>query len=191
MHHLQTCKLPLAAVMAYYRRNLSVQPEESRLRLRRSRTEWIGVKDLSEQDDGSEAVEILVVEFAAHTVYLQPSTGTGLLLMPPRWTDIDTEDAFAGISWPNDWGGLPGVGLSLHTADLTHALKHLATSGWTLLEDVSGDVEIAGKTVDGRSALCMYAVRTTHEQLVLEDLHHALAALHTVADLRHGPTPRI
>jgi hypothetical protein len=80
----------------------------------------------------------------------------------------------------------PGVGLSLQAADLARALERLAVSGWTLLEDQRGDYEIAGQTADGRRAVCLYAERSPHEQLFLEDLHRGLAALHTAADLQHA-----
>lgn len=60
-------------------------------------------------------------------------------------------------------------------------------SGWTLLEDENGGVETAGETVDGRPAVCVYALRASHEILVLGELHRALAALHFAADLRHAP----
>jgi hypothetical protein len=83
------------------------------------------------------------------------------------------------------WSDCPGVGLSLQAGDLARALERLSVSGWTLLEDDHGNCEIAGETADGRRAVCLYAKRSSYDEIFLEDLHRAVAALHTAADLRH------
>ncbi|TCC26881.1 hypothetical protein [Kribbella speibonae] len=176
-HDLQTCRLPLSAVSAYYHRNLNVGPEPSRPLLRD--------RDLSIDVGVARPVEIAVVEAAAHSAYLEPRTGTGFLLLPAGETDISSEDGFAGVSWPSEWNDAPAAGLSLQSADLVSLLDRLALSGWTLLEDEHGDAEAAGETPAGRRAVCLFAVRTCHEQLVLEDLQQALTALHAAADLLH------
>lgn len=183
-HHLQTCKIPLSAVTAYYRRNTGVGPRDVPLPVLRGHTVWIRVGDSADHEGGSAAVEVLIVEFAAHVAYLQPGTGAGFLVMPPPGTDVGAGD----FSWPQNWHPDPQINLSLRSAGRTYALQRLAMSGWTLLQDESGGVETAGETVDGRQALCLYAVRASHELLVLKDLHRGLAALHFAADLRHPPT---
>lgn len=179
-HDLQTCRIPLSAVSAYYHRNLNVAAGPTRP-LRRDRNVSI--------DIGVGApVDIAVLESAAHSAYLEPRTGAGFLLMPASGTDISSEDGFAGVAWPPEWNDSPAAGLSLQSADLVSLLERLAGSGWTLLEDERGDAELAGETHGGRRAVCLFAVRSCHEQLVLEDLQHALTALHAAADLLHdGP----
>jgi hypothetical protein len=176
-HDLQTCRIPLSAVSAYYHRNLTFGPEPSRRVLRD--------QDLSIDIGVARPVEIAVVESAAHTAYLEPRTGAGFLLLPAGETDISAEDGFAGVAWPSEWNDVPAAGLSLQSADLVCLLDRLALSGWTLLEDELGDAEVAGESVSGRRAVCLFAVRACYGQLVLEDLQQALTALHAAADLLH------
>ena len=143
-HGLSTCRIPLSALTHYYRRNLSTDstPALRAPRVRRS------------------PVPVLTAEFDAHSAYLEPVTGTGILLTPASKTRP-------------------------HTADRAHALEQLARDGWTLLDGENGTIEQAGQTTDGRVALCLYAERATVNQLVLEDLQQAITALHTAADLQH------
>ncbi|WP_350275665.1 hypothetical protein [Kribbella sp. HUAS MG21] len=179
-HDLQTCRIPLSAVSAYYHRNLNVAAEP-RHSLLRDRDVWIDV-------GVGEPIEIAVLESAAHSAYVEPRTGAGFLLMPANETDISSDDGFGGVDWPPEWNDEPAAGLSLQGADLISLLERLAVSGWTLLEDERGDAEPAGETVGGRRAVCLFAVRSCHEHLVLEDLQQALTALHAAADLLHdGP----
>jgi hypothetical protein len=177
-HNLKTCRTPLSVVAAYYRRNLNVRPGPSRPAGQD--------RDLYIEIGAATIVEIWVVESAGHVAYLEPRSGTGLLVTPILETDISAEEVFAGVSWPDAWSDCPAAEMSLHSADLLAMLDRLARAGWTLLEDEEGDAELAGEAAGGGSALCLYAVRTSHEELVLEDLHQALTALHAAADLRHS-----
>ncbi|MER7243210.1 hypothetical protein [Kribbella sp. NPDC000426] len=177
MHNLRTCRIPLSVVSAYYQRNLDVRRGPTRP-VAWDREVFIGIGDTG-------IVEVWLMESAAHVAYLEPRSGTGLLVMPPRDTDISAEEGFTGIPWPAEWSDCPGAGMSLQSADLVRLLDRLATSGWTLLEDRRGDAEVAGQAAGGGPAVCLFAVRTSFEHLVLEDLHQALTALHAAADLRH------
>ncbi|MFI5693774.1 hypothetical protein ACIA58_18160 [Kribbella sp. NPDC051586] len=95
------------------------------------------------------------------------------------------DDWFLEVAWPG--GGQYGRtgGLSLQTADRAHALEQLDEAGWRLLENDKGMIETAGRTSDGRLVQCLYAERGRERQLVLEDLQHAITALHIAADLQH------
>ncbi|TCO20469.1 hypothetical protein EV652_112215 [Kribbella steppae] len=123
----------------------------------------------------SDYVDVTIVEFATHTAYLDPRTGTGYLVTPDPDLDIPAPDEpFVG-------------GLSLHTADFRRALSHLEEDGWQLLYDDEGKVERAGLTVDGRTVVCLFGAPTA-AQPSLETLRRALIALDLAAAV--DPTTR-
>lgn len=75
-----------------------------------------------------------ILTFAAHTAYLEPMTGGGVLVRPKPADDLSM--------------GMP----SLHAADWDRAMDHLRGLGW---EPVADDDELpmfAGMTADGRDA---------------------------------------
>jgi hypothetical protein len=120
----------------------------------------------------SDYVDVTIVEFATHTAYLDPRTGTGYLVTPDPELDIPApDDPFVG-------------GLSLHTADWRRAMSHLEEDGWQLLYDDEGRVERAGLTADGRAVVCLFGAPTA-DQPSLETLRRALIAL----DLAAGVNP--
>jgi hypothetical protein len=123
----------------------------------------------------SDYVDVTIVEFATHTAYLDPRTGTGYLVTPDPEHDIPApDDPFVG-------------GLSLHTADWRRAMSHLEEDGWQLLYDDEGRVERAGRTADGRTVVCLFGSPTA-EQPSLETLRRALIALDLAAGV--DPTTR-
>ncbi|MER7243160.1 hypothetical protein [Kribbella sp. NPDC000426] len=128
-------------------------------------------------------VDVTVVEFAAHTAYLDPITGTGYLVTPHPDTDVPppedplVEAAWSGSLYEDDQPGR----LSLYDADLRGALNHLASEGWEPLLDEIGEIEEAGWTTDGRRALCLYAMPATEP--CVEALHRALTALDIASDV--------
>ncbi|MGW1342765.1 hypothetical protein ACWCOV_17075 [Kribbella sp. NPDC002412] len=127
------------------------------------------------QADREPYVDVTVVEFASHTAYLDPRTGTGYLVTPDPERDIPAPDEpFVG-------------GLSLHTADWRRALSHLEEEGWELLYDDEGKVERAGLTGDGRTVVCLFGP-PEGKQPSLETLRRALIALDLAADV--DPTTR-
>jgi hypothetical protein len=81
------------------------------------------------------------IEFAVHTVYLDPVTGQGLLV----------------VGLPEDDLSLGGV--SLHEADWNHAIAELDRLGWEPTED-DEDEEVGvcydGDTLDGRAVIGLY-----------------------------------
>lgn len=92
-------------------------------------------------------VDVTVVDFAAHTAYLEPLTGTGLLILPPPETDLPPPgpaDPAAGDRHTAD--DRPSRGLSLLSADWEAVLQELDQLGWMLLDDESGQPETAGHT---------------------------------------------
>lgn len=115
-------------------------------------------------------VDVTIVEFASHTAYLDPRTGTGYLVTPDPERDIPAPDEpFVG-------------GLSLHTADWRRALSHLDEEGWELLYDDEGKVERAGLTNDGRTVVCLFGP-PEGKQPNLATLRRALIALDLAADV--------
>lgn len=177
-HSLSTCKIPLSALALYYRRCLEGEPLPERHHssaIERRHDVHIAIGDVPRD------CVVTVAEFAAHTAYLEPGTGTGLFVAPRPDTDVVA---------PGDWGpdvGRPGTAdaLSLHAADRAYALQRLARDGWRLLDDERGLIEPAGWTPDARPAVCLSAVRSSARHVLLEDLQYAITALHIAADLRH------
>ena len=138
------------------------------------------------QDDQSwsEYVDVTVLDFAAHTAYLDPLTGTGYLVMPRAESDVEAlQDPLVEAAWSGHLSDLDETGgLSLHSADRRRAMSGLEQMGWSLLRDEDGEVEIAGRTSDGRQAVCLYGPPVV-EQPTLDALDRAIIALDIAADL--------
>jgi hypothetical protein len=127
------------------------------------------------ESSSSDYVDVTIVEFATHTAYLDPQTGTGYLVTPDPDLDIPSPDE-------------PYVGgLSLHTADWRRALTHLEEDGWQLLYDDEGKVERAGLTLDRRTVVCLFGEPATPKPS-LDALRRALIALDLAAAV--DPTTR-
>lgn len=145
------------------------------------------------QFDDPGFVDVTIVEYAAHTAYLDPETGTGYLVKPLPEDDIPApRDPFVEIAWSERLNDYVCVGgLSLHTADRLRALSQLEQQGWTFLHDEHGQVENAGRTTDGRQVQCLYGSPIIEEPTV-EALSRALMALDIAAgvDLRPGDRAR-
>lgn len=180
IHSPSTCKLPLSALMQYYRRNLvgesaRVLPASSVIERRYS---------VSVAVDGQlEGSVLAVAEFAAHVAYLEPVTGIGQLVAPRPDNDLVA---------PGDWfldvaqsGGRDDCastgGLSMQTAVRVHALKQLGRVGRQLLDNDEHTIESAGRTTAGHLAICLWAPRITGRPFVIEDLQRAVTGLHLVA----------
>jgi hypothetical protein len=142
------------------------------------------VNQFDDETSGPGSVDVTVVEFAAHTAYLDPETGTGYLVNPHPENDIPApRDPLAEAAWSehlND--SARSGGLSLHTADRLRALSRLEQTGWTFLHDEKGRVENAGRTTDGRLVQCLYGTPILAEPTV-DDLSSALMALDVAADV--------
>ncbi|WP_433169193.1 hypothetical protein [Kribbella sp. CA-247076] len=186
---VQTGTVPLAVVATYYRRDLRIPPGSARSRRTpvAGRRHEVRIAVAESPDDAlrSGAVDVTVVELSPYAAYLEPVTGMGVLVCP-------TAEAYAaGLRERNPWttgpdGRWPEIGFTVQEADQLRVLERLADAGWTLLETDGDSAQVAGYTLDGRRAACLYAERSTYEQLVLEDLHRAFAALQAAAALRPG-----
>lgn len=132
---------------------------------------------------GEDSVDVTVIQFAAHTAYLEPLTGTGFLVLPRPEHDVPApEPSFVEASWSDHsrwYGG--SAGLSLHRADWNHVLRQLDQEGWFLLDDEQGAVEVAGLTSDGRLAVCLYGDVAFLTQPAVADLERAITALRIAA----------
>jgi hypothetical protein len=129
-------------------------------------------------------VDVTIIEYAAHTAYLDPLTGVGYLLTPRPGTDVKAPaDPLVDAAWSDRLHDhAQPTHLSLHGADRQHALTHLGERGWALLYDEDGRIEIAGRTADGREALCIYGAPTT-DNPTLDALDCAIIALDIAAGL--------
>jgi hypothetical protein len=129
-------------------------------------------------------VDVTIVEFAAHTAFLDPITGTGYLVLPRAEADVEAlGDPLVEAAWSERLTDAERVQpLSLHAADRRRALGHLAETGWSLLYDEDGKVELAGRTHDDRQAVCIYGPATTEEPSY-DALDRAIIALDIAADL--------
>jgi hypothetical protein len=106
---------------------------------------------------GLHYLDVTVIDVASHTAYLEPFTGTGFLVLPP------------GRSAPN--------------SDAELALAEL-DFGWFLLDDATGQVDTAGRTIDNRIAICLYAVTAGIDDPSQSDIRRALTALRVAARLQ-------
>ena len=109
-------------------------------------------------DPSAHYLDVTVIDVAEHTAYLDPLTGTGLLLLP---TDTDTSSP--------EW----------HST-----LEELDQRGWILLDDEAGKPEVAGSTADGLIALCLYGDTAIIEAPSLAEIYRALTGLRYAAGLR-------
>ncbi|MFG1905741.1 hypothetical protein [Kribbella sp. NPDC048928] len=137
-----------------------------------------------EEDRRPRYVDVTIVEFAAHTAYLDPLTGVGYLVAPRPETDVDALiDPLVEAAWSERLEGAGGLKpLSLHAADRERALSHLSELRWALLYNEDGNVETAGRTTDGREALCIYGDPETPDPS-LDAIDCAVIALDIAADL--------
>lgn len=137
-----------------------------------------------EEDRRPRYVDVTIVEFAAHTAYLDPLTGVGYLVAPRPDTDVGAlVDPLVEAAWSERLEDPGRAGhLSLHEADRAQALSQLAELGWALLYDEEGGVETAGRTTDGREALCIYSDPATPDP-TLDAIDCAVIALDIAADL--------
>jgi hypothetical protein len=129
-------------------------------------------------------VDVTIVEFAAHTAYLDPLTGVGYLVTPRPGTDVEAfADPLVEAAWSERLNApLRTEHLSLHAADRNRALSHLEGLGWRLLYDENGAIETAGRTADGREALCIYGDPSAGEP-TFEAIDCAVLALDIAANL--------
>ncbi|WBQ03394.1 hypothetical protein [Kribbella sp. CA-293567] len=133
---------------------------------------------------GAGFVDVTIVDFAAHTAYLEPFSGTGFLVLPPPDVDVPPPDDLPVEIAAADPDSHQYVdGLSLLTADWIFALSELDQLGWILLDDDDGRLESAGRTSDGRVAVCLYGDSPIIEEPSRRDLRRALAALRIAAGL--------
>ena len=130
--------------------------------------------------DSADYVDVAIVQFAAHCAYLDTETGTGYLVVPSVTRDVPPpRDPLVEAAW---FGDIENAGTSLHTADRRHALRELEEAGWELLCSENGTVEIAGTTVEGGCALCLFGP-SRQEHPSLADLARSIVALDVAAGI--------
>jgi hypothetical protein len=113
------------------------------------------------------AVDVTIIEFAAHTAYLEPLTGTGFLVLPSADDDVAAPaQPFVEVAW------------SLQSEEFC-----FDQLGWCLLDDENGEVEIAGQSTDGRLVVCIYGHDSIIDEPGLKEIQTALVALRIAADI--------
>ncbi|MFB6718911.1 hypothetical protein ACFCV3_02080 [Kribbella sp. NPDC056345] len=126
-----------------------------------------------------------LVQFAAHTAYLDPMYGTGRLVRPRAEDDIGPLEGVdpRRIWLPNcdEYATVPE--LSLHWADWESAVQELYHRGWEVLEDDDGDMLVSGTSEDGRVAIGLYTKSIIGDPDWLE-IEAAIRELCAAADVR-------
>lgn len=114
---------------------------------------------------------MFTVTFAAHVAYLDPTTGTGLLVRPDAANDLSL-------------GGM----VSLHAADWDAAVAHLRRLGWEPLEseEADGTSMFAGVTADGRDTIALYGCEPITSMPSITELAEADAELAGMAGVIPG-----
>ncbi|WP_433373847.1 hypothetical protein ACQPZX_02700 [Actinoplanes sp. CA-142083] len=109
------------------------------------------------------------IAYACHTAYLDPMTGSGLLVRPNPDDDLRTA----------------GPGGSLQEADWNRAMRDLYARGWAPTEDEDGSWALDSETPDGREVVGLYGQNSIIEKPSTEQLVAAFAELRQLA----GSTP--
>ena len=140
---------------------------------------------MSPHSEGADYVDVTIVEFAAHTAYLDLATGTGYLVVPRPERDVAAPaDVLTEAAWSD---GLMDTDrrtcLSLHQADRESALAQLAEDEWFPLLDDQDQFERAGRTDDGREVLCLHGPPPPEEP-TLEAIRRAVIALDIAVGIR-------
>ncbi|MFC0624097.1 hypothetical protein [Kribbella deserti] len=125
-------------------------------------------------DTAEDGVEM--IEFAAHTAYLDPLSGAGLLLIPPPRDDLV-------LPAPREFGRHGREPKSLHRADWEYALGELERLGWIIFDDENGVPEVAGTSADGRLALCLFGDSAVVREPSLVEIARSLSALRRAANI--------
>ena len=129
-------------------------------------------------------VDLTVVELGLHTAYLDPLTGTGLLVLPLPELDVPPlSNAFVDVAWCTQQEDFVRAdGLSLQRADWLAALDELEQLGWVLF-DHEGQIDIAGRTRGGQVAACLIGDDPIITDPDIATLRSTLAALRFAAGL--------
>ena len=114
---------------------------------------------------------IQTVRYAAHTAYLEPFTGEGLLVLPLPSHDMH-------VSGP-----------SLHESDWEAVIDDLVANGWQPSEDEeTGEWVFDGDTADGRDAIGLYGLDPIIGNPSLDERIRALTELMVLAGVRPYPS---
>jgi hypothetical protein len=137
--------------------------------------------------DDQAFVDLTVVDLGLHTAYLDPLTGTGLLVLPLPELDIPPlSTTFVDIAWcaqSDDFACADG--LSLQRADWLAALDELEQLGWVLF-DHEGQIDIAGRTRAGQVAACLIGDHPIITDPDIATIRATLAALRSAAGLERN-----
>jgi hypothetical protein len=114
---------------------------------------------------------MLTIVYACHFAYLDPMTGSGLLVLPDPAHDVPPV----------------GAGSSLHAAAWNHAMTQLDGMGWELSEDEDSDCwSYVGRTVEGRDVIGLYGREPVTTRPTLDEDVEAWGQLAALAGLA-GP----
>ncbi len=129
-------------------------------------------------------VDLTVVELGLHTAYLDPLTGTGLLVLPLPELDVPPlSTTFVDLAQcPQREGFVWAEGLSLQRADQLAALDELKQLGWMLI-DHEGQINVAGRTRDGQMAVRLIGNDPVIAEPDITTLRPTLPALRFAAGL--------
>ncbi|WP_432937473.1 hypothetical protein ACQPXM_25140 [Kribbella sp. CA-253562] len=100
-----------------------------------------------------------IVSFAVHRAYLDPLTGSGVLVCPDPDEDLDPPgDPLGERVWLPSLGEYGFKGSTVPAlADWETAIRRLYDIAWMPLEHEYGDPQVVGQSNDGRSAVGLYS----------------------------------
>lgn len=124
------------------------------------------------------AVDVTIIDLAAHTAYLEPLTGTGLLLLPLAEHDIAAlAQPFVGVRSSAGY-------LGFHCIERTGSTRCASSAG------SAGSCSTTNKarwrlrdSVDGRLAMWIYGDDSVIDEPGPEEIRAALTALHIAAGI--------
>jgi len=105
------------------------------------------------------------IAYACHTAYLNPLTGSGLLVRPRPELDLRTT----------------GLAPSLHEADWNHAMRDLDARGWEPTESERGAIAVDSYMPDGREVIGLHGRHPIIAEPTIEQELESFAELRRLA----------
>lgn len=111
------------------------------------------------------------IAYACHVAYLDPMTGSGLLVRPNPEDDIAT---------PVKPGEIPQC-FSMHEADWNSTIRDLYARGWEPSDDGEDGLALDSMMPDGREVIGLYGRDSVIEKPTIEEIAASFAELRKLA----------
>ncbi|MCY1144040.1 hypothetical protein OWR29_39105 [Actinoplanes sp. Pm04-4] len=116
------------------------------------------------------------ISYACHTAYLDPMTGSGLLVRPNPDDDVAT---------PTEPGKIYAT-LSIHEADWDAVMRDLGHRGGEPSRDDKDDLILNGHTSDGDEVIALYGEDSIIDEPTIEQTRESFVELHRLAGVVDG-----